>query len=333
MPKINEIRYKYARNVSGGIIFVEDLENSEQVRSEKFICISCENELVPKLGEIRQKHFAHRHNPNCSKETYLHKLAKEKFYQEYSYCLNHKIPFNIELAIQEYCDRFKERFGSICDIGANKRIFDLTRRYKKILLESNDGDFIPDILLLNDDESKKLYIEIAVTHQVSQKKKESQQIIELKVKNELDISIVRERLIRESSKVKFYNINPKSLRGKCKGIVNCPNKAYVFRVYDNRKILFFPETYPRAYVLEKFEKERFTYCKAESCSKKSYYEACREKLVELSNEGIKLRNCYLCRYHAENRFKDKKENPIFCKFLKESFDSNYAIECEYFKLR
>jgi len=69
------------------------------------------------------------------------------------------------------------------------------------------------------------------------------------------------------------------------------------------------------------------------------FEAPRPK--EIFNDCVKkaykkfpqLRNCYLCRYHAENNsnnFEDHK--PIFCKFLKESCDSNNAVSCQYFKI-
>jgi len=332
MNKQYEIKYKYAKNCSKEIVFIEDLENAKQVRSEKFTCISCENELLPRLGKIRQKHFAHRHHHECSKETYLHRLAKETFYQEYSYCLEHRIPFFIELAVEEYCERFVSRFGSRCDTGRNTRAFDLTKRYKEVVLESRDGDFIPDVLLLNHDHTKKLYVEIAVTHKATKKKKESQQIIEIKIRNEPDIHIIKSRYVKESSNIKFYNINPTPVLGKCLGTANCPNRAYVFRVYDNGKALFFPETYPRAYEIETTDKERFVYCEATSYPYEDHYRICRDKLIEIRSKGFHIKSCYLCRYHAENRSKDKKENPIFCKFLKRGFDSNYATECEYFRL-
>lgn len=332
MNKQYEIKYKYAKNSSNEIVFIEDLEDTKQIRSEKFTCISCENELLPRLGEIRQRHFAHRIRHECSKETYLHKLAKEAFYREYSYCLKHGIPFFIEISVEEYCESFLHRFGSRCDIGKNKRAFDLTTRYKEVALESRDGDFIPDIILLNHDHTKKLYVEIAVTHKVTKKKKESKQIIEIKIKDESSLHAIKSRYIRESSDVRFYNINARPVPGMCLGSVRCPNRAYVFRVYRNGKALFFPETYPRAYEIETNDKDRFIYCEAESYSHENYYKICRDKLIEIRNKGFHVKSCYLCRYHAENRSKDKKENPIFCKFLKKSFDSNYATECEYFRL-
>lgn len=332
MNKQYEIKYKYAKNSSNETVFIEDLEDAKQVRSERFTCISCENELLPRLGKIRQRHFAHRIRHECSKETYLHRLAKEIFCREYSYCLKYEIPFYIELSVEEYCEKFLNRFGSRCDTGKNTRAFDLTRRYKEVVLESRDGDFTPDILLLNHNHTKKLYIEIAVTHKVTKKKKESQQIIEIKIRDEPDIHIIQSRSIRESSNVKFYNINPVPVSGRCLGVANCPNKAYVFRVYDNGKALFFPETYPRAYEIETTDKGRFIYCEAASYPHKDHYKICRDKLIEIRGKGFHIKSCYLCRYHAENRSEDKKENPIFCKFLKQGFDSNYAAECEYFRL-
>jgi len=50
---------------------------------------------------------------------------------------------------------------------------------------------------------------------------------------------------------------------------------------------------------------------------------------------LKVRNCFICRYHAENNswiYEDTTGVPIFCKFLKTKCNSNQAVTCKYFKL-
>jgi hypothetical protein len=198
------IKYKYAKNEQEEIVFIEDLENTPSVRKEEFRCISCKNILIPKLGKIRQKHFSHKHLSDCSGETYLHRLAKELFAQEYRLCLNQGKPFEIELAIPEYCKKYQEKFGQQCNLRITRKLFDLTTRYKKIDLEKKDGDFIPDITLANEAETDKLYIEIAVTHEISDSKMRSgSKIIEIKIETEEDIFFVRDHVIRTCDKVNF----------------------------------------------------------------------------------------------------------------------------------
>jgi competence CoiA-like predicted nuclease len=82
--KKRKVKYKYALDEFKRIIFIEDLENSKEIRQQVFTCISCGNTLIPKLGKIKQKHFAHKHVCDCSLETYLHRLAKEVFEKEYN---------------------------------------------------------------------------------------------------------------------------------------------------------------------------------------------------------------------------------------------------------
>lgn len=58
-----------------------------------------------------------------------------------------------------------------------------------------------------------------------------------------------------------------------------------------------------------------------------------EEVEQAFLEGAKIKNCYLCRYHAvSSRFQREIDgNPIFCKFLKKSVASNYAADCEFYK--
>jgi hypothetical protein len=309
------------------------LENTSNVRKQEYLCISCGNILIPKLGEIRQKHFAHKHFHDCSRETYLHVLAKEIFFKEYSYCLTNQIPFNIELEIQKYCNKFEGKFGSSCNLGSTRKVFDLTRRYNKIYLETRENIFIPDILLLNDDETKKLYIEIAVTHKISKEKQDfNANIIEIQVEDEEDILFLKDHLIGEGDKVKFYNFTIKPVKVEYKGKLDCPNRIGVFRVFNTGKSLYFPESYPRAYELTKLGKDQLLYCELIETSSWSSYKDYVNKLIEVYAKGVKVKNCYLCKYYGDNRYRNREDYPIFCKFLKICCCSNQAAECEYFRV-
>jgi hypothetical protein len=56
----------------------------------------------------------------------------------------------------------------------------------------------------------------------------------------------------------------------------------------------------------------------------------RSKVIESYQKGLKIKNCFLCRYHAFNQ-SWSREGTIFCKFLKESGNSNMATDCQYFR--
>ncbi|TVP66587.1 MAG: hypothetical protein EA342_11535 [Leptolyngbya sp. LCM1.Bin17] len=327
------IKYKYAKNAQGEIVFIEDLENTPSIRKEEFRCISCKNILIPKLGKIRQKHFSHKHFFDCSGETYLHRLAKELFAQEYRICLNQRKPFEIELAIPEYCKKYQKRFGQQCNLEIARKLFDLTKRYKKIDLEKKDGDFIPDITLANEEETDKLYIEIAVTHEISDSKMRSgSKIIEINIETETDIFFARDHVIRAGNKIKFFNLKVNSREGECEGRENCPNEVKLFRVYKSGKSICLSESFPSAaYVLD-VRKDQIIYHEVIHPNDWHGSDSFIAKIVEVRAKGIAVRNCYLCRYYADNRFFDEENNPIFCKFLKIRCNSNKAAECDFFRL-
>ena len=83
------VKYKYAIDDVGEVIDIETVDKEATIR---YLCIGCGQELVPKIGEKRQRHFAHKANTiNCSKETYLHKLSKEKLYRYLRFCIINNI--------------------------------------------------------------------------------------------------------------------------------------------------------------------------------------------------------------------------------------------------
>ncbi|WP_143557299.1 hypothetical protein [Solemya velum gill symbiont] len=52
-----------------------------------------------------------------------------------------------------------------------------------------------------------------------------------------------------------------------------------------------------------------------------------KKVREAHFKKIKIRNCYLCRYHAKGEYED----PIFCKTYRKQCDSNVASECDRYR--
>ena len=71
--------YNFAKDETGAVTDIATIDESSRHRS-KFFCIGCGEEMVPVLGQRRRHHFRHKSlTVNCSYETYLHQLGKEKF--------------------------------------------------------------------------------------------------------------------------------------------------------------------------------------------------------------------------------------------------------------
>lgn len=333
------IKYKYAFDSKQQIVDVRELQRSEETRNEVFTCISCENILIPRLGEIKRKHFAHKHTQNCSEETYLHKLAKLTFEREYCLALANNEPFYIELKIDRRCIACKDALGKVCYLESVDKLFDLTKRYKKISLEVKNDEFIPDILLSDLTEEKNLFVEIAVTHEITCKKVESKiPIIEISIQNEDDILLIKERIItQKDSRIRLVNLNiqPEE-RSICKES-ECPERIGVFVVYSNGKSILSWERLPKAKsLINSHMNGNILYCKLIGLGKIwSSSDEYKRNLIEAYNNRIDVKNCFLCRYHGENRSyyddNDDEAKPIFCKFLKIKCKSNYASECQYYK--
>jgi len=336
MKSSTSIKYKYAFNSKKQVVYVKELQRSTDTKNEVFTCISCENILIPKLGEVKQKHFAHKHVQNCSEETYLHKLAKLIFEQEYNASLSESKPFYIELKIDRRCNAHQNYFGKTCRLESINRHIDLTKRYKKISLETRIDEFIPDILLSNMTRDKMLFIEIAVTHRITDKKAEAKfPIIEVNIETEEDLSFIKERVFSLSNpKIKLINFNIKLEEGKLCGDFECPEKVGIFRVYKNGKSILTWESLPKAKsLIESQSKNSFLYHKVINRDEPySLSDEYKKNLIDAYNSNIEIKNCFLCRYHGKNQScYDDDKKPIFCKFLKISCNSNRASECQYYR--
>ena len=165
------VQYLYAVTEDKQIVSAIDLAG--HTITEKYTCISCENELTAKVnGKKLAPHFAHKIQIECNGETYLHKLAKLTFYNTYIKCINDGKPYTIELKQTKECRKYKSLLFKNCNLGEFEKKHNLINYYSNIVMEKRDGEFIPDLLLSSNKNPKdKIYIEIAVTHFLSEKKR------------------------------------------------------------------------------------------------------------------------------------------------------------------
>ena len=69
-------RYKYAISDAGTPIFIDD-NTQENRRDTAYTCAGCGRQLFPVLGDVREHHFRHEKDSECSDyNRYLHEYAK-----------------------------------------------------------------------------------------------------------------------------------------------------------------------------------------------------------------------------------------------------------------
>ncbi|TYQ26861.1 hypothetical protein PseudUWO311_10745 [Pseudanabaena sp. UWO311] len=330
------IKYKFAYDSQQKIIDIQTL--SKATKQSDFICLGCGNEMVPVLGEKKVKHFRHKviREINCSPETYLHKLAKTKFYQTYQDCLDNNKPFKIRILKYPVCNFYEKDFLTTCLLKPNIQEFELTQFFKKIYLEHKVDSFIPDVLLESDNKEK-IFFEVVVTHLPSEAKINSNyRIIQFIINSEENIKEIESCILEESHRIQFINfkkMNKKDdwCKGKCiNGIVPYAEKELLhnaFIIDKNGRSRFIRKSIDYMELLHSkvlyFEYVRLTDCIEEG----DFY---KHKIVEAYRKDLKIKNCFLCRYHAE-KIHENISQGVFCKFLKKSGDSNMAVDCQYLR--
>lgn len=334
---MSSIKYRYAADNNEQIVDVFSLKRDE-TRNSTFWCLGCDNILVPVLGEKRSKHFRHKADTevSCSLETYLHKLAKTKFYEIYQLCLKQSLPFKIEYQVDEICTGYKSDYSFLCERGKATKQFDLTKYFPFIQLEKKEGKFVPDVLLISN-KKEKLFVELAVTHEATQEKIQSgYRIIELNISSEDDIKVIDQRHIIENQSAKFFKFKRQFESHFCKGS-KCPKgyepystcliKYNFFIIYKNGKSIIVEKTLPEFKKLQENASIAYYEIVGNYWRKNQIY---IELVIKAFHEKRGIRNCYLCRYHGSSH-NNYFETPIFCKFLKKSYKSNEAANCQFFK--
>ena len=331
------VRYLYARDASGVAVSAEALPEDRSEWVEPFTCLGCESELVAKVrGEKRAKHFAHKPETACAPETYLHRLGKEVFRETYLTCLEEGAPFEVVMDHPLVCTKHRALLRKRCDHGTVERTFDLTRYYDAVRMEKRDGAFVPDLLLYaRDRPDRKLYVEIAATHFLSEEKESSgERIIEVPVETEADVERIRDRRLTHDV-ASFVGFNLQAVE-VVDGTCACGGQtAFALFVYESGKGVLKEATlaelvawrrkfgdrivYARLYVPQGFADDR-------SPPAVDAGQLYVELLLEARERAYDVRNCFLCRYGGQS-WDSFSGKGAFCKIAKRSCNSNDAAQC------
>jgi hypothetical protein len=322
------MKYQYAKSKNKSYVDVTKLNHENRNKWAPYYCFGCGNELIPNLGEKKIKHFSHKTTCECSKETYLHQLAKNIFFSKYNECLINNKPFLYIRPINQLCTYMQNFTGETCTKTVEEKI-DLTKYFKNLIMEKKFNGFIPDILLYSTTKSEVLFIEIAVTHQCEEKKITSgNRILEINIRDENDIlQISNAEIFEHSENIKTYNFKQKDfIRYTCSG--DCDRNIYIFMVYKSKKSIL--KTLP---LKEALTTPYPIYKEILGFSEKNE-NLYKDKVREAYFKNISIQNCYLCKYYGEklyfNEFDEFEQNNIFCKLHKKSLHPNIATECKNF---
>lgn len=322
----------YGLNALGELTNIKDANRST---SDKYFCLQCNDELIVRKGEVNRHHFSHKNKLDCNYETYLHKLGKFKFYYIYKNCLENNIPFYIESDKVKICTTCseKENHNFNCNMYSESEKIDLTTIFDKVYLEKNHNGFIADVLLKSTNRLEVIFIEIWVTHQCEDiKLKSGNRIIEIKVENESDLDFLDERYFSLSLRnCYYYNFKVQTTKKNFIQINECEESINLFSIFKSGKAI--SREVSRKNLEKEISNPNVFYYKIENYNEggNAYASDFYNSVVEASKKGIKFKNCYACRYWAENSYEYLKGDTIFCRSKKISFkNSNVGYDCDKF---
>lgn len=334
-------KYKYALNSHSAITPADDIAGKPV--NDCYTCIGCGNQMIARVnGQLKAPHFAHKAQVECSGETYLHKLGKQTFFDTYRNCLDSGEPFNITLTASKICKKMKSVTRKSCTVGEVEKTYDLTDYYHDISIEKKHGDFIADVLLSSKTKpDQSILIEIACTHFLSEKKISSHhRIIEITIESEEDIEKIKTAHLSpyDAMFIGFNHDSETATDSECK----CARqKCHIFYVYKNGKARL--ETTQLMLASSSINKNLSNLLYSNIILESSnegydlniYRDDKRQIFVEqaalAARKGIKIKNCYICRYHGEH-WGYPSNHSIYCKYLRKSCNSNEAADCESYRI-
>lgn len=307
-------RYQhFALDVNNDII---DIHNADSSCEQRYFCPHCHNEMIAKRGNIRQWHFAHK-TDKCSYDSYLHSIAEKMIMNWF----NQKESIILEMDAYKKCSKYDNcifRMDEYCT-GKTTIRYNLKEYYSKCTQERGYEGFVADLFCESEGKpNSPIFIEIFVTHECSQEKKDSGiRIIEFHIQSEEDIlHIINSTQITEGNMVRLYNFKRKTFK---KDDFIQPFQKYML--------------YP---TLKSFvDKERYT-CRNYNLSHRGIYEISMPYddcipyflnsgglytvgKVKAYQDGYLKKDCQICRWQSSDWTGDN-----FCKLYKKCGNPKYC---------
>ncbi len=320
------VLYRYALDKNASIIEIDGIP--QNLEGGVFRCISCGQEMIPRRGMKNRHHFAHKSESACSKETYLHKMAKELICTTIKKHFLTRKPFLLAYPVREKC---VSNAGLIPAFECSTRSFrtiDLSKVFDLAETEREAGGFRADILLRSSvDRQKRLLIEVAVNHRCSEAKKRSGlPIVELNLESEEAVEKIASGFIDarwEHPRVSTYNFNDVRLTNKCSGACVQGRKVTVFMAFKNgRQIIKEVDLW----TLRRLQgNDDIRFIKWFSVWEESNWKALVDEGRKL---GVVLRNCRNCK-HFEI-VEDGQSRILYCSEVGPIKSSRRGMGCSMF---
>lgn len=299
MAKILSQNYSYANNSSGDLINVSTAQ-----RNEKYFCPICGELMSPHMGKVRRWHFVHKNVGNCSYESYLHKLAKIKIREAFLSSEHFLLSYNAKAICSFECP-----FIGFPKCEDEKHVeFDLRRYYDTCEIETTYHQYRADLLLTSSKYPKRppVLIEIKVTHKCTEDKiKDGVRIIEIPIQSEEQIDNIvsnckltavrdehRNYSYSNDRNITLYNFNkvesfdPIGRFDECEG---CFSRKNIIVFWLNSQGQF--STFDcHCYEVSKKLPSNVHYYITEIAT------PFKEIFQEFSKRGVKIRNCFLCKF-------------------------------------
>lgn len=330
MKKISQ-NYSYANNSSGELINVSDA-----LRDEKYFCPICGELMTPHMGKVRKWHFVHKNAENCSYESYLHKLAKIKIREAFLSSEHFTLSYNAKAICSLECP-----FKGFPKCKGQKPVqFDLRKYYDTCEIEAPYHQFRADLLLTSPTKTNvpPLLIEINVTHKCTEDKiRDGVRIIEVTIDSEEQIDNIVNccelTTLRDnhydyySGMVTLYNFNkveefdPTGSFDELDGIFSRRNTIVYWLNGQGRFGSFDCHCYE---VNAKISSNVHYYVSEIRTSFKEIFQ-------EFSKRGVKIRNCFLCKFSKKDTYQErlcvlyKKHN------LPRKPSPYYAVNCPHYR--
>lgn len=214
--KNNNYTYPYAINEDGKPVHIEEI-TKENRHDCHYHCYGCGAELFPVLGDIREHHFRHEKGSTCDPNKYLHEFAKaeikKKFDESDSFVVKYQAHQKCKKA--DKCDFYKQYHWPECEREGLyavdlKQFYDTCTSEKGYYQELPDGKkrYVADLFLSHSQkpENKQVCIEIWVTHECTEEKKQNGgRIIEIKIAKESDAFRDIVESDDENMPIRFFN--------------------------------------------------------------------------------------------------------------------------------
>ena len=184
------ILYQYAQSDDGSVRHISQI-TVEYRKAHKLTCSGCGKKMEAVLNVSRTQPFYRHSGTKCSLETYLHQMGINLFKELFEKNRKLGVPLTVDYHFIHQCGVECCKYGCSqkCRSQDESRKYDLLTKFTDIEIEEKDlaTGLVPDLLLSNA-MGDKLYVEIYVTHPVTEEKKSTGvPLVQIKLKSEDDL--------------------------------------------------------------------------------------------------------------------------------------------------